>query len=144
MISKYSTPSLQKDIAFGLSSEAQIILKLREFFKEDIIKSTSDFCIYDAKCKDTNTFYEIKTRRCKLNEYKTTIIPITKIDIYDGKNTLYFVFSFTDGIFYIKYEKMLFETFERDFFTYYRNGVIVKPVEHICIPCKYLTFLEEK
>ena len=141
---KYNSPSLLKDTVFGLNNEKNVILKLRNYFQEDIIKSNFKYSTYDAKCSDTNTLYEIKTRRCCYKTYKTTIIPIKKIENANICNTLYFIFAFTDGIYFVKYNKTLFETFDKEFITYCRDGVIVKPVEHICIPCKYLTLLVEK
>jgi len=103
------------------------------------IKNTYRFAIYDAKCKETNTHYEIKARRCAMNSYPTTIIPYSKIAKKEEKDNLIFVFLFTDGLYYIKYNQDLFNTFETKNISYHRSGCATKPILHYCIPCELLS-----
>ena len=44
----------------------------------------------------------------------------------------------TDGLYYIKYDQQVFDTFGTDNITYYRQGILPKPVKHICIPIELL------
>jgi hypothetical protein len=107
-------------------------------FGENIIKNPYRFAIYDAKCKETNTHYEIKARRCTMDCYSTTIITCSKIAKKEEKDILIFVFLFTDGLHYIKYDRKVFDTFATDDITYYRKGIQAKPVKHIFIPTELL------
>ena len=128
------TKTLKSDIEYGNRAEIEVIKLLRVHFGENIIKNTYRFAIYDAKCKETNTHYEIKARRCAMNSYPTTIIPCSKIAKKQEKDNLIFVFLFADGLYYIKYDRKVFETFGTDDITYYRQGIQPKPVKHLCIP----------
>ena len=132
------TKSLKSDIEFGNKAEIEVIKLLRVHFGENIIKNTYRFATYDAKCKETNTHYEIKARRCAMNSYPTTIIPCSKIAKKEEKDNLIFVFLFTDGLYYIKYDRKVFDTFVTDDITYYRKGIQAKPVKHMYIPIELL------
>ena len=132
------TKSLKSDIEYGNRAEIEVIKLLRVHFGENIIKNTYRFATYDAKCKETNTHYEIKARRCAMDCYPTTIIPYSKIVKKEGKSKLIFVFLFTDGLYYIKYDPKVFEPFGTKDITYYRKGIEPKPVKHLCIPTELL------
>jgi len=132
------TKSLKNDIEFGNKAEIGVIKALCVYFGENVIKNTYRFAIYDAKCKETNTNYEIKARRCAMECYPTTIIPCSKIVKKNENERLIFVFLFTDGLYYIKYDRKVFETFGMDEITYYRQGIQPKAVKHICIPTELL------
>lgn len=96
---------------FGTQSQKQChseLLKLNPNLKE-IKNKFAPFDFVD----DTNTvFVELKTRRNKRTQYDTTMVPESKIKkIVDG-NTYYFCFKFTDGLYYIQYDKQIFDNFE--------------------------------
>ena len=112
---------------FGLASEKVVIKQLKEYFNEDIKSTIERFCPYDAYSE--NYKYEIKTRRNKYSTYPTTIISLTKINT---EGNLRFVFSFTDGLYYIDYDKEIFLTFK------VQDITIHKPVKHILIPIENL------
>ena len=137
-MSLHRTKSLKSDIEFGNKAEIEVIKLLRVHFSENIIKNTYRFATYDAKCKETNTNYEIKARRCAMNSYPTTIIPCSKTAKKEERDNLIFVFLFTDGLYYIKYDPKVFETFSTESITYYRQGILPKPVKHMCIPTELL------
>jgi hypothetical protein len=121
--------SLEKDRKFGLSNEQPVIELLKIHFCENITPSVGRYCPYDGEsptCK-----YEIKTRRNKYNTYPTTIITVKKMKTV-GK--LRFVFSFTDGLYYIEYNREQFSQFKTQDIT--RVGS--KPNLHILIPIEYL------
>ena len=128
----------KNDLEFGLMKEGEIMETLKEYFDNDIQK-TEPFCVYDAHSPKNQTRYEIKSRRCKYNAYPTTIIPYNKKNgAIDGKRLL-FVFSYTDGLYYIEFNENVFDSFETKNITYYRHGITVKPVKHYCIPCEMLS-----
>ena len=49
-----------------------------------------------------------------------------------------FVFHFNDGIYYIRYNEDLFDTFEIRMITYFRSAIDNLAVNHICIPVEVL------
>ena len=98
---------LQNDLAWGIPQEPTVITCLASHFQEDIKKETSQYSKWDASSPTTK--YEIKSRRNQYNQYPTTIIPVDKTEV-EGR--LVFVFNFTDGLYYIVYEKKKFEKYE--------------------------------
>ena len=56
---------------------------------------------------------------------------------------LIFVFQFTDGLYYIKYDHNVFATFNIDDITYYRKGIQPKAVKHMCIPIELLVMISK-
>ena len=101
----------RQEYTFGKVSQAAnlpLIKKLCDSFK-DTEKTFSAFDFAD----ETNTiFAELKTRRNRKDAYPTTMVNLSKIQKIVEGNTYYFCFKFTDGLYYIKYDKTLFDTFE--------------------------------
>ena len=129
-----AVPSLEKDVAYGLSKQPLVVETLIKYFDEPITETKHKFCRYDAY--STTTKYEIKSRRCRYNAFSTTIVPVHKVR--DVTERLVFVFHFTDGLYYIVFENDLFETFEKEMITYYRTGGFNEPVLHYMIPIERL------
>ena len=130
---------LNADLAFGLPKEDPVIEKLRIHFEEEIAKSTYQYCPHDGFSKTTE--YEIKSRRNRYAQYPTTIIPCSKIRSMK-RDRLVFVFNFTDGLYYIEYNKDKFAKYEIKMVEAVRkrNGVIGKTLEpHFYIPILDLT-----
>lgn len=102
---------LEKDVNYGLLKEEEIKIILENYFKNlstncEKFKKLSIFHPMDFSFG--NYYFEIKSRRCKYNKYKTTMIGFNKIQyankVYNNKYTI-FIFVFEDGIFYYKYNK---------------------------------------
>lgn len=109
---------LEKDIKYGLSKENEIENILKSYFNMDLFEKLSTFHPMDFKgkslgCETLDYYFEIKSRRCNHDKYKSTMIGKNKID-FANKNTngfFYFIFVFEDGIFYYKYNPLdKFET----------------------------------
>ena len=103
------------DLKYGLSKEIDIINKIKlQFPEETNIRNTKEiynkFCLFDFE-SDLKTSWEMKSRRNTKTQYPTTIIPVHKIR--DVETTQYFIFYFTDVISYIKYEKDVFDKFNK-------------------------------
>ena len=103
------------DLKYGLSKEVDVIEKIKQQFPEETnIRNTKEiynkFCPFDFE-SDLKTSWEMKSRRNKKTQYPTTIIPIHKIR--DVETTQYFIFYFTDVISYIKYDKDVFDKFNK-------------------------------
>jgi hypothetical protein len=129
--------SLANDLEFGLAKEAEVIKRLSEHFCDDIVKTEDKFCKYDAYGKINK--YEIKSRRNKKDAYPTTIIPAHKT----MEGDLYFVFNFTDGLYYIKYDDEKFSKYETRKIGTYRMGARYNPLDHFCIPVGDLSKIGE-
>jgi hypothetical protein len=134
---KIGKENIANDLLFGLPLEDPIIGSLQGYFKTEIEK-TGQYCVYDAHDKhDTMIKYEIKSRRCKHDQYPTTIIPVHKTTVQH--KTLKFVFHFTTGLYYITYDKELFDTFNVKSVGAYRKQGQYTYEPHYEIPIGLLT-----
>jgi len=97
---------LNRDRTFGFALEDKVIAQLTTYFGETC-EPTPKFCKYDAVSATKK--FEIKSRRNKHDTYPTTLIPVDKTDV---EGELYFCFNFTDGLYYIQYNKEQFDTYE--------------------------------
>lgn len=129
-------PSFQQDYEFGMEGEV-------------IVKGALD-CLFgpSKKLHPTHSmdlegdkyFSEIKRRTNKKDAYPTTIIPEHKLRFAEEQTKdVYFVFMFTDGIEYIKYDKQKFSEFfiEKGFCRRWKRAND-KPTAHIHIPIEEL------
>jgi len=96
---------------FGKQSQ-QDNLELLKQLVPNIVEIEDTFYPFDFRDEDNSIFIELKTRRNNKDKYPTTMVPYSKILKIEEGNTYYFAFKFTDGLYYIKYEKDLFDTFE--------------------------------
>jgi len=126
--------SYENDVAYGLQNQPVVVKQLSKHFNESITSTVHRYCQYDAFSPTTK--YEIKSRRCKSSTYDTTIVPVHKVKGIDER--LVFVFHFTNGLFYIVYDKEVFDKFEKRNVTTYREGIENLPVLHYFIPVKEL------
>jgi hypothetical protein len=130
---KYTSYSnIKKRCEFGKLSEQETLPIIRKFFKDKTIEpTTKHFDKWDYISKTKN--YEIKTRTCKYNEYPTTMITQDKC-MADS----ILLFKFTDGLYYIEYNKQQFDKYEIKLFTKY-----IKPINYIYIDINDLIKIED-
>jgi hypothetical protein len=124
---------LNRDIIFGTGVEVPVINKLECYFGETIKKAEDKFSPFDAYSE--NTKYEIKSRRNRYNQYPTTIIACDKTRT---AGRLVFVFHFTDGLYYIEYNKEKFSQFEIKPVSAIRAGGVRTLKDHFFIPIECL------
>jgi hypothetical protein len=124
---------LNRDIVFGTGLEVPVINKLECYFGETIKKAEDKFSPFDAYSE--NTKYEIKSRRNRYNQYPTTIIACDKTRT---AGRLVFVFHFTDGLYYIEYNKEKFSQFEIKPVSAIRAGGVRTLKDHFFIPIECL------
>lgn len=108
-----SSRSFKDDYAAGISIEKDLKPMLESKFGKLTKTGRYDKLDYEgAEC-----FVEIKSRTNRYSQYPTTMIQKSKFD-YARLQTkpVYFVFAFTDGIYYIQYTPELFDTFESGVF----------------------------
>jgi hypothetical protein len=126
--------TFKRDYKNGMVGELEVLPRIKEFFKRDIQATTYKYDTYDFY--DNEYKYELKTRTNNYNQYSTTLISTNKIT---DNNKIIFLFNFTDGLYYIEYEKELFDTFERKMYIRNARSDFVDTVrEHLFIPIKHL------
>lgn len=100
--------NFKTDYQFGKKNESEILPIIKDFFNDDIKQINYIYSTYDFK--GDKTYYELKSRNNKLNDYKTTLISKFKID--NIKADTIFLFKFIDGLYYIKYNINDFKFFQ--------------------------------
>lgn len=104
--------SKTQDISYGLESEQEMLPRLQEKFGEDLVRSAKQFSPYDYRM--TGVRVELKTRNNTSDRYDTTMVGVNKMVFaknFYGK--YYFVFAFTDGVKYIRYNEDKFKHYEQ-------------------------------
>jgi len=105
------TSRLAQDIAFGLTSENEMISILNAKFNTNV-RQLEKYNVFDFETK--TRLIELKSRKNLSTKYPTTMIGDNKIIEAEKQNKkVYFVFKFTDSIKYIRYNKSLFDKFQR-------------------------------
>lgn len=125
-----------EDYTAGTNSEQEIMSALEEAFDTKLTK-TSKFHRMDFEGE--NVWIEVKTRfDVSSTTYKTMLIPESKIAFaLTATKPVYFVFALTDGIFYCKFDKEKFETYDKEEVCRYDRHETVA-VKHLHIPCSDL------
>lgn len=130
--------SFAVDFDNGIKSEKLILKQLRIYFDRDIKPTKYPYSKYDFY--DRENLYELKTRNTKINDFDTTLIAEDKI--INTPKSQYFIFSFTDKLGYIKYDKDIFKTFPVKVF---QRGKRIDyedyPKKYIYIPTTSLTII---
>jgi len=94
---------LQEDINFGKSKEKELLQTIQDKFGEDLKPSGDTFAPFDFVSDTTEV--ELKSRTCKKDTYRDTMIGVNKI-YHARKNSnkeFYFCFNFTDGLYYFNH-----------------------------------------
>ena len=126
--------SFKKDYAFGKQKEIEILDTINAKFKDNIKLVKAAYSCYDFQ--GDKRIYELKSRNNVYKAFPTTLIPANKII---PKQKIIFLFYFIDGLYYIRYRKELFNTFECKLFV--RNKRIDyndKPQFYYHIPIEHL------
>jgi len=106
--------SRKEDIKMGEVNEDLNVKKLETTFNTDL-KNFGKYSILDWRNSSSTVYVELKSRRLNHNSYDTTIVGMNKIEKCVNPDVkYYFAFSFLYGLYYIKYEKELFDTFQKE------------------------------
>ena len=137
-------PSKTQDLEFGLKSEENTKSVLEQFLGCEL-KKTGTYAAMDFVNEPKTIYVELKTRRVNHDQYPTALIGKNKVDFCKISNsTCYFVYVYMDGIYYIKYDKKLFDSFElRDYERGQRQGGIQPKQLFYFIPHIQLTLLSK-
>jgi hypothetical protein len=133
--------SQKDDLVFGAAFE-----HLRKNDIEKIVGTEIDwvggYSTFDFKNKSQTVFIELKSRRIKHDDYPTAIIGLNKVRACaDPTKSYWFFFNYTDGLYYIRYNESLFNTF-RTMNNYMRGdrvGCLNTPQDIVHIPVENLT-----
>ena len=91
----------QRDLLNGKKEEKRVKPILERFFNIELKNTTNNYVV--DFCNNDNVF-ELKSRNNEHNKYPDTMIGSNKIEFAKKtKKNVYFVFSFTNGIYYWKY-----------------------------------------
>ena len=100
---KQSAKFNKKLYEFGRKHEKQNLDLFRKFFEDETIHLLPEGSYFDYEGHDIKI--ELKTRNCSVHKYLDTAITTHKfIQASLQSKTVYFIFEFTDGIFYFKYD----------------------------------------
>lgn len=140
-----SVPSFRADKQFGSYNEIHYLPTFSRFFNTTLQKTEDDFDPLDY-CNVPKTIYaELKSRRIKHNDYTTCLIGANKVkkckeNIRANPNTKhYFLYAYTDGLYYIEYDEALFDTFECKLYQRgERSDITDNPKDTIFIPTNLL------
>jgi len=96
---------LNEDVEFGLKKEMEQLQMIRDIFCKKLKKTNNKWFVFDYSCEDC--YVELKSRRCNHDKYPDTMIGLNKIN-YCAHTTrpVYFCFSFEDGLYYWRYNKL--------------------------------------
>ncbi len=98
----------QSDYEWGVEQETKVFPVVQNYFGGSVTRSRNKKERFD--CSDTNSIYEIKSRKCNSSHYPTTVITTDKA-VEIGKN-IYFIFNFYDKVYYIQYNAERFRNYQ--------------------------------
>jgi len=98
--------NISADLQFGMDMEDRVLTLLKEKVNKNIIQ-TPKYHSFDYLDASNNTFYELKTRRVKHDTYGDTMCGYCKLKFAkeNTDNNYIFLFKFTDGLYYHKWDK---------------------------------------
>lgn len=140
MTTRIVRSTVKADKAFGDKSEAEKKALIENFFNVSLTKTEDEFAAFDFYNDAKDTFMELKTRRdITSTKYDTTLIGASKIANIKEGNKYVFIWAYTDGIFYLEYDKALWDTFEcRLYKRFDRFDRTEVPKLHYFVPRKHL------
>lgn len=134
------------DIEFGKVSEQEMLPVLDKFFKDTHHKEKlpsgeeNAYDRHDFWNADKSKKKELKTRRIRHDEYNTAVVNKSKIVNQDPNVAYTYIWKYTDGCFYLDYDKELWNEsngFYTSMMNCWRDGVCeTQPV--LNVPRKYL------
>lgn len=91
------------DEVMGIENELAVLELLKDKHNGEVYKTPECHCMDFVS---DNTFYELKSRRCNKNTYKTTMVGLNKFEFAGAcDRDCIFLFKFDDGLYYYKYNR---------------------------------------
>ena len=92
------------DYNYGINKELQLLPTIKQFLNDNTIYKLENSNEFDFK--GDNKYIELKSRNNNYNKYPTTMIGYNKIKkALELNEDVYFIFNFTDGIYYYKFDR---------------------------------------
>ena len=139
--------SFKSDYAFGKAKEEENKEKLEKKFGIKLNHIEDKFSLFDFVSEDGKIYVELKSRNIKHDDYTTALIGANKADFIEDKEGIeaYFCFCYTDGLYYIKYDKDVFANITRkDFQRRERSDYDDLPKPHYFIRNELLQKIEDE
>ena len=139
-----TTRSKVEDIKNGLKNEANCKPIFESYFKEKLTKHPNPYSAMDFFNEPKTFWLEVKERNVRHDQFPTAIISKHKVDFCreNSNSTHYFAWKYLDGIYYIKFDPIVWDTFEcRDYKRFNRIDDNQKETLHYFIPHQLLTKL---
>lgn len=139
------------DLVFGGQKEDAVLPVLQSLPHPDAIhlrKTTGKYSILDFRDPQGRLFVELKSRRIAHDKHPTAIVGFNKVCDAEWRTQkgaeCWFAFAYTDGIYAIKYEKVVFDAFEKDedYWRSDREDCVNKAQHIVLIPHERLTRLD--
>lgn len=100
-----------KDLEYGTKKEVELLSTFKKIFNCDNLELAPKN--YEFDYINNKLQIELKSRFNEYKKYPTTMIGKNKISFADKNNKeTFFCFNFTDGLYYIKYDKEKFKSYE--------------------------------
>jgi hypothetical protein len=125
----------KRDYDFGIQNENSILPIIEKHFNDNIKKTKGKYNRFDFE--GDSYMYELKSRTNTYSKYPTTLITTKKLN---SEKKLILLFKFTDNLYYIEYDELLFKNFERAQFR--RTDRRDPLAEHIYIPISLLKLID--
>jgi hypothetical protein len=113
LVSSQTQPTQAHDIQFGTASEITNH-QLLEAYLNKTLNRKGGYAVFDFEDPSRTCYVELKTRRIAHDKYPTAMIGLNKIAFCVSEPDIeyWFVFCYTDGLYTIKYDREIFNTFE--------------------------------
>jgi hypothetical protein len=126
--SKEAMGKKQEDIQFGDATEQEVLPLLDKFFGEKHYKAmlpsgeVDTYCRWDFINEARTARRELKGRRVRHDQYPTALLNYSKIRNQDPSIQYTYIWKYTDGIYYLPYDKKVWDTFDVREMAVWRDG----------------------
>ena len=102
--------------SYGLTREKENLPLFKKLFGDNFTPTIYDYSHFDFYCD--NAIFELKSLSYSYNKYSTSIIDDQKIRAINKYHPIVLLYEYTETndkkeLYYIPYDKQIFETFER-------------------------------
>lgn len=132
--------SYAADWEFGSASEEQKKAHLEQYFGVSLVRQPR-WATFDFIASPATVYMDLKSRRIAHDAFPTALIGRNKVD-YARANpdkNFYFVYNYTDGLYYVKYDRAVFDAlYCGDFLRGDRSGIVDRASPTVEIPRELL------
>jgi len=132
--------TFRQDYATGTANEDTTRSTIERITGCGMQKDTNKYAPLDFHNEPKTIYAELKTRLIPHDKYPTALIGANKVEFCSDPNkSHYFCWAYSDGLYYLKYDKELFDTFQvEDYVRHARADFNDVPKPHYFIPHQVL------